>query len=188
MDDGSERRKSFILFVGGALLYAAAAALCVAGRIEGGGHLLELLTPLFGLPYLLARRRGGWALAAYFILLLPAFHFAAIQVAIKTQSWPEGSLFLAGMAGGLVGAILSFAALRVLRLNRPGPALGTILAAIVILVFLGGVGVWQMNFLKDPALRDYGLLLSLYLPWQIAFGFFLAKLLGPVPAPGEPRS
>ena len=186
MDDSSSR-SPFLLFTAGALLFAAAVALCLAAGVRGN-HLLELLTPLFGLPYLLVHRRGGWTLAAYLLVLLPAFHFLAIQAAVKTSSWTESNLFVDGLVGGLVGSILSFAALRLLGLLRPGAAIGTIAAGIVVLALLGGLGVWQMNFLEGTAASDYGILLSLYLPWQIAFGYFLARLLRPVrpeePAPG----
>lgn len=183
MDD-SASRNPFLLFAAGALLFAAAAALCIAADIRGN-HLLEILTPLFGLPYWLVHRRGGWTLAAYLLLLLPAFHFLAIQAAVKTSNWPESNLFVDGIAGGLVGSIPSFAALRLLGLLRPGASIGTIAAGIALLALLGGLGVWKMNFLEGTAASDYGILLSLYLPWQIAFGYFLARLLRPV-RPAEP--
>jgi hypothetical protein len=187
MGSDSRRRRPFLPFVAGALLYAAAAASCIAAGVQGP-HVLEWLTPLFGLPFLVLSRRAGWPLAAYLLLLVPAFHFLAIQAALHTTRWPEGSLFLAGLAGGLVGSTLSFGALVALRLHRPGPVAGTIAAGVSILALLGGLGLWRMEFLKGTAASDYGFLLSLYVPWQVAFGWFLAALLRPAGTDAPARS
>jgi hypothetical protein len=170
-------RRPFPLFVAGALLYSGAVALC--RPLAAGGdmlRLLEILMPLFGLPYLLLGGRAGWRLALYFLLLVPAFHYLAILAAIESANW-RASGFVPGAVGGLVGSLLSFGALAALRLGA-SRTLGTAVLGVAILAFLGGVGIWKMDAFAGTALDDYGLLLVLYLPWQIAFGFFLARLLG----------
>jgi hypothetical protein len=169
-------RRPFPLFVAGALLYAAVVAVC--RPFAAGGDmlgLLELLVPLFGLPYLLLGGRAGWPSALYFLLLVPGFHYLAVLAAIQSTDW-RGSGFVPGLIGGLVGSLLSFGALLALRLAKPGAAAAMGLG-VGILTLLGGLGVWKMDFFAGTALDDYGLLLVLYLPWQIAFGFFLSRLL-----------
>jgi hypothetical protein len=52
-------------------------------------------------------------------------------------------------------------------------------AGLVVLALLGAVGIQQMDFLSDTGWSQYGLILSLYLPWQLAFAFLLARLLRP---------
>jgi hypothetical protein len=174
-------RSPFALFVAGALLYAAVAAIVIGGG--GGGDnltVLELSVPLFGVPFLVSRRLGGWRLALYFLLLVPAFHYAAVFAAIESVDL-QSSGFLPGVIGGVIGSALSFAALLVLRLAtfQRTAMMGI---GIVVLGLLGGLGVWKMDLFSGTALHRYGLLLTLYVPWQIAFGFFLSRLL---PAPTE---
>jgi hypothetical protein len=174
-------RAPFALFLAGALLYAAVVAICI--RRAGGDDaltLLELSAPLFGLPFLLASRRVRWRLAIYFLLLVPAFHYAAVTAAIESTNWRSSGL-LPGLIGGITGAVLSFATLPALRLATFRRA-GIMAVGVVTLALLGGVGVWKMDYFSGTDLDPYGLLLTLYLPWQIAFGFFLSRLL---PAPGD---
>jgi hypothetical protein len=177
----SRWRAPFPLFLAGALLYAAVVAICIR-RASGEGTLtlLELTVPLFGLPFLLASRRRGWCLVVYFLLLVPAFHYAAVLAAIESVNW-RSSGFLPGVIGGVTGAVLSFAALPALRLATVR-RIDIMAAGVAVLGLLGGLGVWQMDYFASTLLDDYGLLLTLYLPWQIAFGFFLSTLLT---APGE---
>jgi len=169
-------RRPFPLFVLGALLYVAAVVLCLTqAGADSVLSVLELLVPLFGLPYLLLGGRFAWAWALYLLLLVPAFHALAVAAAIRSTNW-SGSGFQPGLVGGLVGALLSFAALFALRLARPGS--GLIMAnGTGVLALLGGFGVWKMDMLAGTPLDDYGLLLVLYLPWQIVFGFFLSRVM-----------
>jgi hypothetical protein len=169
-------RRPFLLFVAGALLYFAAAA--IAGRLVKADDplaTLEWLMPAFGLPYLLLGRRRGWRTALYFLLLVPAIHYAAVFAAIESTNG-RGSGWLPGATGGLVGSFLSFAALLALGLARPrsAPLMGF---GIVLLTLLGAIGVSKMDAFAGTALDDEGLLLVLYLPWQIVFGFLLSRLL-----------
>jgi hypothetical protein len=168
-------RKTFPLFLAGALLYAAVVAACIRWIDDDDLlTLLELAVPLFGLP-LLATRRRSWRLALCLVLLVPAFHFLAVMAAIRSVDW-RGSGFLPGAIGGTIGAFLSFLILPMLGLARFRQA-GTMALGVVVLALLGGFGVSRMDAFSGTGLDPYGLLLTLYLPWQIAFGFFLSRLL-----------
>jgi hypothetical protein len=167
-------RATFPLFLAGAFLYAAVVSAFMRSVGNDVLNLLELATPLFGLPMLAAGRRS-WRLAFYLLLLVPAFHYLAVLAAIKSVDW-RGSGFLPGAIGGSIGAVLSFAVLPMLGLARFRRA-GIMALGIVVLALLGGIGVSKMNAFSGTALDSYGLLLTLYLPWQIAFGFFLSRLL-----------
>jgi hypothetical protein len=169
-------RAPFPLFLAGALLYAAVVAVCI--RTAGGdGALtyLELSVPLFGVPFLVSNLRKGWRLAVYFLLLVPVFHYAAVAAAIESTNW-QSSGFPPGVIGGITGAVLSFAALSALRLVTLRQV-GIMAVGVVVLTLLGGIGVGKMDYFSGTDLDPYGLLLTLYLPWQIVFGFFLSRLL-----------
>jgi len=173
------------LFAAGALLYVAAAAVCVTVVKGDALTVMELLVPLFGLPFVLLGRGPRWRTALYLLLLVPAFHYLAVLAAVssldgmgRTRILPPGAI------GGLLGATLSFLALAALRLSRRR-VLVTMIAGIVVLGLLGHFGVQEMDFLSGTRLSGYDLLLSLYLPWQIAFGFFLSRLLR-VPEQADP--
>lgn len=169
-------RRPFPLFVLGALLYAATVVLCLTqAGADSVLSVLELLVPLFGLPYLLLGGRFGWTSALYLLLLVPAFHVLAVAAAIRSTNW-SGSGLQPGLVGGLAGALLSFAALFALRLARPRSLL-LMAVGTGVLTLLGGFGIWKMDILAGTPLDDYGLLLVLYLPWQIAFGFFLSRVM-----------
>jgi hypothetical protein len=168
-------RATFPLFTAGALLYAAVVAVCIE-RV-GDDHvftLLRMAIPLFGLPVLASRSRS-WRLAFYLLLLVPACHYLAMLAAIKSMDW-RGSGFLPGVIGGSIGAALSFAVLPMLALAS-FRRVGIMAVGVVLLTLLGGLGVWKMDYFSGTALDSYGLLLTLYLPWQIVFGFFLSRLL-----------
>jgi hypothetical protein len=173
-------RATFPLFAAGALLYAAVVAFCIV-RVGDDDlfTLLKMAIPLFGLP-LLATRRRSWRLALYFLLLVPACHYLAMLAAIKSMDW-RGSGFLPGVIGGSIGAALSFAVLPALALAT-FRRVGMMALGVIVLALLGGLGVWKMDAFSGTDLDPYGVLLTLYLPWQIVFGFFLSRLLA---APGE---
>jgi hypothetical protein len=171
-------RRPFPLFAAGAVLFALALAAWVNLGRDDLMLWLALLTPLFGLPYLVLGARARWRTALYVLLLLPAFHFAAIWGAMYSVGSHNASGYVAGAAGGVIGALLSFLALAALRLVRPRP-LAAMAAGLVVLALLGAVGIQQMDFLSDTGWSQYGLILSLSLPWQLAFAFLLARLLRP---------
>jgi hypothetical protein len=170
------RRKAFLQFAAGALLYSSANALY--GPRSEESILTYVSTPLFAMPYLLANRRAGWVTAAYLLLLIPLFHYlayvAALLAADLSSQW---GLIRAGFAGGLVGSALSFGALLLFRLHGGGPRAGIIASGVVGLALLGGFGIWIWDRVNSAVALDYSIYLLLYLPWQIAFGYFLANLL-----------
>jgi hypothetical protein len=169
-------REPFPLFAGGTLLYVAALAVCLA---MNPGDILapaEMLIPLFGLPFLLLGGRAGWRIALYVLLLLPAFHWAAVSITLHSIDWRHSGDWLPGVLGGVTGGLLSFLALAAFRLAGPRP-LAMMATGILVLAMIGGFGIRYMDFLSETRWSAYGLLLSLYLPWQLAFAFFLARLL-----------
>jgi hypothetical protein len=171
-------RSPFALFAAGAVLFAVGFAVWLNLGRDDLITCLVLLTPLFGLPYLVLGARARWRTAVYFLLLLPAFHWAAVFATMYCAGGHNASGYVAGGAGGVTGALLSFLAVAALRLVRPRP-LATMGAGLVVLALLGAIGIQQMDFLSDTGWSQYGLILSLYLPWQLAFAFLLARLLRP---------
>ncbi|HMC91424.1 MAG TPA: hypothetical protein VKI45_03090 [Allosphingosinicella sp.] len=175
------------LFTAGALLYAAAAAVWMTMVPDGALNAVELLIPLFGVPFLLLGRCPRWRTALYLLLLVPTFHFAAVTAAMHSlDGMGRNGLLPPGAVGGLTGATLSFLALVILRLASWRSA-GTMAVGIAVLTLLGYVGIDKMDFLQGTRWSGYDVLLALYLPWQIAFGFFLSRLLR-VPPKVEPAA
>lgn len=171
-------REPFPLLAGGTFLYVGALAGCLA--MKAGDILVpaELLIPLFGLPFLVLGGRAGWRIALYVLLLLPAFHWAAVCTTIYSFDWQHSAGWPPGFVGGVTGALPSFLALAALRLAKPRP-MALMAGGTLVLALVGGFGFAYMDFLSDTGWSQYGLLLSLYVPWQLAFAFLLARLLRP---------
>jgi hypothetical protein len=176
----SDRSQSFALLALGAFACCAALYLFVTQEMPPWGWTNGLIV-LFGLPYVLRElgRRTNRMLVIYFVLLIPAFHYAAHYAAmIVALKWaddmpggPIAGMFLAGSLGGLVGAGLSLLALRMPGLRVAGGGVPLSIAALAALTLLGG-----LSFI--PLLSDLGsIAYTVYLPWQIVFAFFLSRLL-----------
>jgi hypothetical protein len=73
---GIRLRAPMLLFAAGMLLYLAAAAVCVAIDRADSLTPIELLIPLFGLPFALLGRGPRWRTAFYLLLLVPGFQIA----------------------------------------------------------------------------------------------------------------
>ena len=113
--------------------------------------------------------------------------WAAIEVATSNDRGNMGGL-LGGLAGGALGAAGSWIMLMPLgRAFRTGKALSLMLVATVVLALIGayGIGVGSLANLLSlvggrpfpaPDLDPPSLIVSLYLPWQIAYGAALASL------------
>ena len=181
----SEQKVAFGLFILGALLFAAAvAAPFWSDDIDGKAFLCMIL---FGLPYVLRAlaRRTNWLAVLYLVLLVPAFFVAAWIAALYTWGAmnggslvpPSGAMLVAGLAGGLVGSVLSFLALFLPGLRVAGARPALMIAGIALLTALGGVGLEM----ADTG-AAWSQVLWLFLPWQIVFGYFLSRLLRPSPA------
>jgi hypothetical protein len=181
MSEAPAQRRAWMLFATGAGLFAAACA-ALAGEDAIPGMVAVYLTPLFGLPYLAVagRRRGAWPLFLYFLILLPAFHYLAFMAAVKALgSILDGSPFVAGLAGGFVGSALSLLVLA--PLSRRGRRGAKLLSGVILLTLIGGAGAWLITPMARWA-GEYSGVLTLYLPWQVAFGFFLSRLLAKAPS------
>jgi len=185
----SEQKVAFGLFVLGALLFAAA----VAAPFWSDDDKALLCMILFGLPYVLRAltRRTNWLAVLYLVLLIPAFYFAAWMAAV--YAWaamlggslisPPRSMLVAGLAGGFAGSTLSLLALLLPGLRADSARWALRIAGIALLTGLGGVGL----AMADPG-KAWHLVLWLFLPWQIAFAYFLSRLLKPSPPKGAPAA
>ena len=189
----SEQKTAFVMFVIGALLFAAAIAAPFSSDIDVDYRIWPFI-PLFGLPYALREltRRINWLILAYLILLVPACYFAAHTAAVSVWALTNvdsgtaspGAMLPAGLAGGLVGSALSFLALRLpgLRADDDEPAASTTVG-VAALTALGGFGL-AMADLNET----WSQALWLFLPWQIVFAYFLSRLLKPSPPTGAPTA
>ena len=170
----SEQNRAFALFVLGALLFAAAIVSPFAGTLEPNDRIM-LCTAFFGLPYLLWEfaRKINWWVVLYLAVLVPLYYFAAWLAG--ANAWGENGsngLLVAGLAGGLVGGALSLFTLRLRGLRRDGAQTTLLVAGVGVLTVLGGLGT-AMADAGDP----YSPILWLYLPWQVALGFFISRLM-----------
>jgi hypothetical protein len=174
----SERWQTFILLVLGAIACCAALHLYFTQETPPWNRASALIV-LFGLPYVLRElgRCTNWMLVLYFVLLVPAFHYAAMMATIKgADVMPGGAdvaMLLVGSVGGLVGAGLSLLALWLPGLRVHGNHSRAMLAviALAVLTFLAGLSFTLLLAHFDS------LAYTLYLPWQIVFAFFLSRLL-----------
>ena len=152
------------------------------------------LTALFALPLALVLASGGRLKAMGVIWLIGAMTFvhwwamwAAIEVATSNDQGSKGGL-LGGLSGGAVGAVGSWIMLMLLGpAFRTGKAVSMMLIATIVLALIGayGIGVGSLANLLSltggrafpaPELDPSTLTVTLYLPWQIAYGAALASL------------
>ncbi len=192
---------AFLWLLLGALVYAAALPFAVRADPQLAitpvlGPSVQL-TPLFGLPFVLARlkRNGRLRRLVYFLLLVPLAHAAASYVAWAWavehfRPFPDGREFarnlFAGAVGGVTGATLSFAVLPFLALVPRRRA--SVWKAAFATLLLGTVGAYGMawglrwtNALRTMAPNDLVLWLEcVHLPWQVGFAASLAWLM-PIP-------
>lgn len=199
----SHFRHALRWLLAGTLLYAV--ALVAALILDSSEALLPLfspsvyLTPLFGLPFVVAGfgRAGRWRRLVLFLLLLPLVHgiahYLAWRHAVLTydESDAAGQALrdlVTGAIGGVSGAGLSFLLLWLMWLvRRRTRTLALMVAAMLGLGALGAVGMAQGLALSGPPAsipaddpRPLILwFLMLYLPWQTAFSLVLAMLMRP---------
>jgi len=173
----------------------AGAALCYAISIPTSGPLgLGGYAPMvFGVPAALGfflARRLRWRGATFIAIAIAAAYYAAYFAAVQVYSWasPKTCLFctaaenlpaygLAGLAGGLVGSLLSFLAFALIAPDLRDPRARRIAAvSIGLLTALGGVtAAVGLAYGGDyPLLGNF----VLFTPWQLAFGAALIALLG----------
>lgn len=186
----------------GACLYVLALAVAVSldpdeARFPVIGPSLWL-TPVFGLPYILASfpRRGRLRRVLFFVVLLTAVHVIANYIAYVRRMQDYYLLSIAdelrsnaasGAWGGVTGAVLAFTTLYVLRLTPdtrwrlPIMMLGT-----VALTVTGAAGMalglqWSEALAHPHETRRLILwFATVHLPWQLVFALFLAWLMPPI--------
>jgi hypothetical protein len=153
------------------------------------------LTPLFGLPYLVASaRQRGWARRlVYFAVLLPLVHVIANYLAwhhgvanfeVEPDGGEHARNLVTGALGGLAGAVLAFTALIAMRMApRSAATRAVALLGVVVLTLVGAVGMaqgiawthaWDLPFRPSRFVFWYE---CVHLPWQAAFALFLAWLM-----------
>ena len=207
---GTEFGIAFKWLCGGAALYALLLLVMMAGKPGEAtwpvvGPSLYL-TPLYGLPYVLAtvNKPGRTRRMLYFILLLPLAHvaanYAAFSYAARTFDLELPGVdvqrdLVAGALGGLTGAVLAFALLALVRLTAPDRRhlpvmiLGTVLLAAIGAAAMAA-GLQWTDALRRP--DDPGRAIiwyeTVHLPWQLAFALLLAWLMRRKPEPRRKRA
>jgi hypothetical protein len=140
------------------------------------------ITPLLTLPLVWAGRGHKLMMkVAVLVVGLTFAHWAAAQLAGQVNA--VANPMLPGLIGGGVGAGLALLLVLVTGLARPGiaPAVFAVfgtamlagLGALVVYLYMttgSGNEAFPGNWIQ---------LLKIYVPWQIGFGFVLAKLLRP---------
>jgi hypothetical protein len=175
-------RRTFLLLAAGHVLFVAA-LFTVAERFHEYG--LYVIAPLFGLP-LAVMGRGDRRLVRALVLLLgfALVHYGAVFCATQSFHIPYSEsgfteeVWVSGAIGGAIGAggaFLLCALAGLFRLERQG----MLVAALIALTAIGALGV-QIFF--DHVGGTEGMApptpyLFIYTPWQLAFAWFLAKLL-----------
>lgn len=185
----------------GAVVYAVALALAILLYPDPKDVLAPMigpsvyLTPLFGLPYLLAsvRQRGWFTRIVYFGVGLPLAHVVANYLAwrhamLSFSLEPDPQAYVRDLGGGAVGgfaggtlALMLLVPLRLVPLRAGTRAI--MLLGIGVLTLLGALGMAQ-GLLFTNAL-DYPLRSArfvfwfecVHLPWQACLAFFLAWLI-----------
>lgn len=183
----------------GALLYALLLLVTMAGNPGEAtwpvvGPSLYL-TPMFGVPYVITtlHRPGRTRRILFFLILLPLIHVAAnyvawsyavayFDLAVPGRDVPQN--MIAGGLGGLTGAVLAFALLRLVRLTAPGrSSLVTMMFGTVLLTAAGAAGMaaglqWTDALVrKDDPGRQIIWYEIVHFPWQLLFALLLATLM-----------
>lgn len=207
LGDAHARRRNvrfwhaFIWLLVGAIAYAVALAIALLLYPDPKDALAPVigpslyLTPLFGLPYLLAsaRQRGWLRRVFYFTILLGFAHIVANNLAwrygvVNFPLEPDPSDYARDLAtgaiGGFSGSALAFSLLiwtRLAPLTRATRAIAFL--GIAVLTLLGALGMAQ-GLLMTQALempfkpsRFVFWFECVHLPWQAAFAFFAAWLM-----------
>ena len=204
-------RTGFALLALGALLFSALLYSAITYQILGWPadtdvdpavnpqFLVALYTVVFGLPYAIYEltRRTNILKLLFLLVLIPAIHLGAIYAFMWWTAEGQalapavdemgneiaGSFFspalLGGMLSGFAGAALSFALILLLRLRAERAGLLVFLAGLLLLTVWGGIG---FNMIGEPEAK--GVVLKLFLPWQLIYAFFLSASLKPSPARG----
>lgn len=179
LDLSPAERRTFLALAAGHALFAVA-LLTIAPLIQDFG--LYAITPLFGLPLLVAGPRDRVAVRA--LVLLPGFalaHYCAVYLAVSSIKLPfvgggfADSPFVIGAIGGAVGGAASLLLCTLGGMMRPRMG-AQATAGVLVLAAVGALGVWAI-FQINGSDGEVAAMLSLYTPWQLVFAYLLAKLL-----------
>lgn len=186
----------------GVLLYALLLLVAMAGKPADATYPIVgpslYLTPMFGLPYVLAtlNRPGRTRRMLYFLVLLPVAHVIANYLAwsyavsnfdLGDRSGDLQRDLLTGGFGGIAGAALSFALLQQVQLTPlETPRRWAMLLGVLLLTALGAgtmaFGLWWTDALRITAEPSRAILWYeiVHPSWQLVFALFLAWLMRPV--------
>ena len=179
----SEQMRAFALFVLGAVLFVAALETEAFARPVTGVDRVMLCSAFFGLPYLLWEftRRINWLVVLYLVALISIYFYLAYlaAAAVAEQMNAANAAIPAGVAGGLVGGALCLFTLTLGSLAGPGGTTRNALLGTATLAVLGGLGA----FLASGG--EVSPTWALFLPWQLALGWFIARMMRISPRRGE---
>lgn len=182
----SEQMKAFALFVLGAVLFVVALEGDWFARNLAQSDRMMLCSAFFGLPYLLWEftRKINWWAVLYLAVLVPLYFYLAdlATTAVGAQMNDSNDAMPAAIAGGLVGGALSLFTLKLGGLAGAGATTRNMLIGTAILTVLAGLG----GFLIEAEVGgELSAALCLFLPWQIALGWFISRMMRISPKKGE---
>ena len=182
----SEQMRSFALFVLGALLFVVTFEADWFARQVTGENRAMLCSAFFGLPYLFWEftRKINWLIVLYLVLLVSTYFYIAIVAGGSVGEQLDGenaALAVGGAVGGLVGGALCLFTLKFGSLAGPGATTRNALAGSAVLAVLAGVGAYLVGLGVGGALSAA---LCLFLPWQLALGWFISRMMRISPARG----
>jgi hypothetical protein len=182
----SEQMRAFALFVLGAILFVVTLeADWFAGTLEYDDKAM-LCVAFFGLPYIFWEftRKINWWVVLYLAVLIPIYYLVAYTAAawVWGQMNQSNAMLPAMIAGGLIGGALSLFTLKLGGLAGPGSTTRNALVGTAVLTIVAGLGA----FLAEQGVGgEYAAVLCLYLPWQIALGWFISRMMRISPKRGE---
>lgn len=181
----SEQMRAFALFVLGAVLYVVALEGDWFARGFDPATRMMLCSALFGLPYLLWEftRKINWWVVLYLAVLISLYFSLAdmAATAVGAQMNESNRAIPAGIAGGLVGGALSLFTLLLRGLAGAGATTRNALIGTVVLTAIGGAGAYLAS---EGVGGELAAALCLYLPWQIALGWFISRMMRISPPKG----
>ncbi len=170
---------AFKWLVLGHLFFIAALCVLTLANVSNGA---VWITPLLTLPLVWAGRSHKLVMKiAVLVVGLTLAHWVAAQLANQVSLSADPMRF--GLIGGAVGSGLALLFVLGSGLGRPGIA--TAIFAVFGTALLAGLGALVVYLYMTTVAPNQGFpgdwlqLLKIYVPWQIAFGFVLAKVLRP---------
>ena len=182
----SEQMRAFALFVLGAVLYVFALEGDWFAQGFDPATRMMLCSALFGLPYLFWEftRKINWWVVLYLAVLISLYFSLAdmATTAVGAQMNESNRAIPAGIAGGLVGGALSLFTLLFRGLAGTGATTRNALIGTVVLTLIGGAGAYLVS---EGVGGELAAALCLYLPLQIALGWFISRMMRISPRKGE---